>query len=93
MKRAGYIKTAKDSLTEKLFHDHTKINVRPKEGRIGCYFLTSLTPRVKPWVIQSSARIQTSHFINRTLKCYHSLENCCAVLCCGDAWFSILPSW
>ena len=48
---------------------------------------TSLTPRVKPWVIQS---FLTSDSMDRTLKCDHSLESCCAVLYCGAVCFSVL---
>ena len=39
-----------------------------------------LTPRVKPWVIQS---FLTFDSMDRTLKCDHSLESCLAVLYCG----------
>ena len=47
----------------------------------------SLTPRMKPWVIQS---FLTFDSMDRTLKCDHSLESCRAVLCCSTIWFSIL---
>ena len=36
-------------------------------------FVNPLTPRVKPWVIQS---FLTFDFMYRTLKCDHSLESC-----------------
>ena len=42
--------------------------------------LNPLTPRVKPWVIQS---FLTFDSMDRTLKCHHSLESCWAVLNCG----------
>ena len=43
-------------------------------------FVNSLTPRVKPWVMQS---FLTFDSMDRTLKCDHSLESCRAVLYCG----------
>ena len=42
-------------------------------------FVKPLTPRVKPWVIQS---LLTFDPMDRTLKCDHSLESCLAVLYC-----------
>ena len=42
-------------------------------------FVNPLTPRVKPWVIQS---FLTFDYMDRTLKCDHSLESCQAVLWC-----------
>ena len=42
-------------------------------------FVNPLTPRVKPWVIQSFLSFDS---MNRTLKCDHSLESCWAVLYC-----------
>ena len=36
-------------------------------------FVNPLTPRVKPWVIQSSV---TFNSMDRILKCDHSLESC-----------------
>ena len=36
-------------------------------------FVNPLTPRVKPWVIQS---FLTFDSMDRTLKCDHSLESC-----------------
>ena len=39
-------------------------------------FVNPLTPRVKPWVIQS---FLTFDSMDRTVKCDHSLESCCAV--------------
>ena len=35
--------------------------------------MNPLTPRVKPWVIQSSLTFDS---MDRTLKCQHSLESC-----------------
>ena len=52
-------------------------------------FVNPLTPRVKPWVIQS---FLTFDSMDRTLKCDHSLESCSAVLYCGAVCFSIFPS-
>ena len=43
-------------------------------------FVNPLTPRVKPWVIQS---FLTFDSMDKTLKCDHSLESCWAVLYCG----------
>ena len=42
-------------------------------------FVNPLTPRVKPWVIQS---FLTFDSMDRTLKCDHSLKSCSAVLNC-----------
>ena len=36
-------------------------------------FVNPLTPRVKPWVIQSCV---TFDFMDRALKCDHSFESC-----------------
>ena len=49
--------------------------------------LYPLTPRVKPWVIQSFLTFES---MNRTLKWDHSLESCLAVLywCCS--FFNLL---
>ena len=52
-------------------------------------FVNPLTPRVKPWVIQS---FLTFDSMDRIIKCDHSLENCLAVLYCGAVCSSILPS-
>ena len=50
-----------------------KISVQNKH----CFYMRivyrSLTPRVKPWLIQS---VLTFDSMNRTLKCDHSLESC-----------------
>ena len=46
--------------------------------------INPLIPRVKPWVIQS---VLTFDFVDRTLKCDHSLESCCAVLNCSGVCF------
>ena len=43
-------------------------------------FVNPLTPRVKPWMIQSFLSFDS---MDRTLKCDHSLESCGAVLYCG----------
>ena len=43
-------------------------------------FVNPLTPRVKPWAIQS---FLTFDSMDRTLNCDHSLEICWAVLYCG----------
>ena len=51
-------------------------------------FVNPLTPRVKPWVIQSFI---TFACMNRTLKSGDSLESCGAVLYCGAVCFSIYP--
>ena len=50
-------------------------------------FVNPLTPRVKPWVIQSFLTFESMY---RTLKCDHSLESCWGVLYCGAVCFSIL---
>ena len=50
-------------------------------------FVNPLTPRVKPWVIQSFVTFDS---IYRTLRCDHSLESCCVVLCCGAVFFDPL---
>ena len=52
-------------------------------------FVNPLTPRMKPWMIQS---FLTFDSMDRTLKCDHSLESCLAVLYCGAVCFSILIS-
>ena len=49
-------------------------------------FVNTLTPRVKPWVIQS---FLTFDSMDRTLKCDHSLESCRAVLYCGAVCLSV----
>ena len=41
---------------------------------IAVLFVYPLTPRVKPWVVQS---FLTFDSMDRTLKCDHSLEGCC----------------
>ena len=50
-------------------------------------FVNPLTPRVKPWVIQS---FLTFDSMDRTAKCDHSLQSSGAVLYCGAVCFSIL---
>ena len=40
---------------------------------LSVFSLYSLTPRVKPWVIQSFVTFDS---VDRTLKCDHSLESC-----------------
>ena len=52
-------------------------------------FINTLTPRVKPWALQ---RFPTCDYMDRILKCDHSLESCSAVLYCGAVCFSISPS-
>ena len=52
-------------------------------------FVNPLTPRVKPWVIQS---FLTFHSMDGTLKSDHSLESCWEVLYCGAVYLSILHS-
>ena len=42
-------------------------------------FVNPLTPRVKPWVIQS---FLTFDSMEGTLKCDHSLESCTLPWCC-----------
>ena len=51
-------------------------------------FVNPLTPRVKPWVIQS---FLTFDSMDRTLKCDHSLESCRAVLYCGTVFSQFYP--
>ena len=46
--------------------------------------LTSLTSRVKPWVIQ---RFLAFNSMDRTLKYDHSLESCLTVVVCGIVCF------
>ena len=53
-------------------------------------FVNPLTPRVKPWVIES---FPTFDSMDRTPKCEHLLERCWAVLYCGAVCFSILPGF
>ena len=53
-------------------------------------FVTPLTTRVKPWVIQSF--FFTFDSMDRTLKCDHSLESCQAVLYCSAVVFVILEN-
>ena len=52
-------------------------------------FVNPLTPRVKPWVIQS---FLTFDSMDRTLKCDHWLEIYFVELCGGAVCFSISPS-
>ena len=47
-------------------------------------FINTLTPRVKPWVIQS---FLTFDSMDRTPKCDHSLKSCWAVVYCGAICF------
>ena len=48
-------------------------------------FVNPLTPRVKPWAIQS---FLTFDSMDRTLKYDHSLESCSAVLYCDAVCLS-----
>ena len=51
-------------------------------------FVDPLTPRVKPWVIQS---FLTFDSMDRTVKCDHSLERCCTLLLCCGFFFQFYP--
>ena len=56
------------------------IHWKAVENHFVVLFINPLTPRVKPWVIQSFLTIDS---MDRTLKCDHSLESCWPVLYCG----------